>query len=360
MAPSSERSQSVQGSRDRKRSGQRASRAIERRVPISQSSEPGNGSVGRLFTDPTVSGVEPLTALQSRVAREIAALARRENLKAGEHLAESLVAERIGVSRTPVNTALRYLVRIGMLVHDPNRGYFLNRDAHECLALVEHLFQKPDEPLYLQIAEDRLRRAFPDVVSESELMRRYSIARSTLRNVLSRIQQEGWVEHQVGNGWQFLPLIDSSEAYDESYMFRAAIEPAGVLAATFQFRPSELTALVRRQKFIAETGFESMTPIELFEANSEFHETLASWSGNRFIAQSVRRVDRLRRLIEYRQAKLRPPRREAAVEHLAILDAISRNDNLSAARLLRDHLEGARRNKVYGREIFATESATAT
>jgi DNA-binding GntR family transcriptional regulator len=304
--------------------------------------------------------VEPLTTLQSRVARKIAALARRENLKAGEHLTESLIAERIGVSRTPVNAALRYLVGVGMLVHDPNRGYFLNRDAQECLALVEYLFQKPDEPLYLQIVDDRLRCALPDLVSESELMRRYGVARSTLRNVLSRIQQEGWVEHQVGNGWQFLPLIDSPESYDESYLFRAAIEPAGVLAATFQFRPAELAALVRRQKFIADSGFESMTAIELFEANSEFHETVAAWSGNRFIAQSIKRVDGLRRLIEYRQAKLRPPRREAAVEHLAILDAISRQDNLSAASLLREHLEGARRSKVFSHEIFGGKSVRSS
>jgi len=52
-----------------------------------------------------------------------------------------------------------------------------------------------------------------------------------------------------------------------------------------------------------------MTAIELFESNSLFHETLAKWSGNRFIVQSVRRLDQLRRLVEYRQARSRKPRR---------------------------------------------------
>jgi DNA-binding GntR family transcriptional regulator len=151
-------------------------------------------------------------------------------------------------------------------------------------------------------------------------------------------------------------LIDSPEAYEESYLFRAAIEPAGLMAATFRVRPDELDALRRRQEFIAESGFATMTSIELFEANSDFHETLAAWSGNRFILQSVKRVDGLRRLIEYRQAQQRPPRREAALEHLAILDALARHDPLSAAGLLRDHLENARRSKVYSPDVFQARS----
>lgn len=95
-----------------------------------------------------------------------------------------------------------------------------------------------------------------------------------------------------------------------------------------------------------------MTAIELFESNSLFHETLAKWSGNRFIVQSVRRLDQLRRLVEYRQARSRKPRREQAIEHLAILSAISEGDMLSAASLMRAHLDGARKGKVYGGDVF--------
>jgi DNA-binding GntR family transcriptional regulator len=98
-----------------------------------------------------------------------------------------------------------------------------------------------------------------------------------------------------------------------------------------------------------------MNSVELFEANSEFHETIAKWSGNRFIAQSVRRMDRLRRLVEYRQAKARKPRQGQALEHLAILDAIAQHDLLRAAALMRDHIEGARRAKVHAQEVFTSK-----
>lgn len=303
-----------------------------------------------------VSAAVELTPLQIRVAREIVAFARRENLKAGAHVAESLLAEQIGTSRTPVNVALRHLVELGMLSHDLNRGYFLNQDAQAFGHVAERFSAEPDDPLYLRIADDRLARRLPDLVSEIDLMRQYEVSRNTLRHALSRIQQEGWVEKAVGHGWSFQPMIDSPEAYEESYVFRSALEPTGLMASGFKADPVELAGLRRQQELIASTGWESMTPIELFEANSQFHETLAKWSGNRFILQAVRRTDQLRRLVEYRQARSRRPRQTQAREHLDILDAIAAQDALRAASLMRTHLEGARRGKVYGGDVFAAPS----
>ncbi|RQT43322.1 GntR family transcriptional regulator [Burkholderia cepacia] len=300
----------------------------------------------------TESPATPLTPLQTRVAREILALARREDLAIGDRLAESILAEKIGTSRTPVNVALHHLVSLGVIYYDPNRGFFMAKPARDVTDVAAQFFNEPDDPLYLKIAEDRLAHCLPDVVTEADLMRQYDVSRSELRRVLSRMQEEGWIERQVGHGWQFLPMIDSVEAYEESYLFRAAIEPTGVMSPTFSANRVELEELRRRQRFIAEGGYLTMNSVELFEANSEFHETIAKWSGNRFIAQSVRRMDRLRRLVEYRQARARKPRQEQALEHLAILDAIAQHDLLRAAALLRDHIEGARRAKVHAQEVF--------
>ncbi|OAJ57143.1 GntR family transcriptional regulator [Paraburkholderia ginsengiterrae] len=293
-----------------------------------------------------------LTPLQTRVTREILALARREDLAIGDRLAESILAEKIGTSRTPVNVALHHLVTLGVVYYDANRGFFMAKPARDVTDVAAPFFEEPDDPLYLKIAEDRLAHRLPDVLSEADLMRQYEVSRSELRRVLSRMQEEGWLERQVGHGWQFMPMIDSVDAYEESYLFRAAIEPTGVMSPTFSANRVELEELRRRQRFIAEGGYLSMNSVELFEANSEFHETIAKWSGNRFIAQSVRRMDRLRRLVEYRQARARKPRQEQALEHLAILDAIAQHDLLRAAALLRDHIEGARRAKVHAQEIF--------
>jgi DNA-binding GntR family transcriptional regulator len=300
-----------------------------------------------------------LTQLQSRVTRDIVAFARRDNLKAGDHLVESALAARIGTSRSPVNTALRYLARIGVLTHDLNRGYFLNEDARSLNELASRFSSQPDDPLYLRIAEERLARQLPDAVSEIDLMRRYDVSRSTLRKVLARIQKEDWIEKSVGHGWLFQPMIDSQAAYEESYVFRSAIEPVGLTCSRFRADPGEFAALRRQQQFIRDGGYATMTANELFEANCLFHETLAKWSANRFIAQGVRRADQLRRLVEYRQAaQERGPRRTQGIEHLAILDAIEQRQPAKAGELMRTHLEGARRIKVFASDIFDGERTT--
>lgn len=293
-----------------------------------------------------------LTPLQTRVAREIVALVRREGRRAGEHLPEVQLSEQIGTSRSPVQAALRHLSKLGVVQQDVNRGFFIVKDAKDWEPVAERFSSEPDDPLYLAIAEERQAGRLPDEVSEAELMRRFDVARSTLRKVLSRISEEGWIEQRMGHGWAFQNMMESPEAYEESYFFRQAIEPTGVLSPSFHAVPSELDQLKREQQHIVGGGYKTMTPIELFEANSRFHETLAAWSGNRFILQSVKRVNQLRRLIEYRQASKRAPRQTQAEEHIAILDAVGKHDFVLAATLLRGHLEGARRAKVYGKGVF--------
>ena len=131
-----------------------------------------------------------LTPLQARIASDIVAIARRDQMKQGDRLNESALAERIGTSRTPINVALRHLAEKGLVVHDPNRGYFLNADANDNGSVDQALVERPDEPLYLAIAQDRLTRRLDDEVTEIALMKRYGVSRNPLRNVLSRIQQE--------------------------------------------------------------------------------------------------------------------------------------------------------------------------
>lgn len=67
-------------------------------------------------------------------------------LKPGEHVNEQPIAERLGVSRTPVRAALNILASEGFLTYHPNRGYFVRRfdlseimDAYEVRAALEAL-----------------------------------------------------------------------------------------------------------------------------------------------------------------------------------------------------------------------------
>lgn len=287
-----------------------------------------------------------LSPLQARVARDIIAYVREQNLGAGFHLTELGLGKAVKTSRTPIKYALHYLAERGMLVHDRNRGYFLAKAANELTAFAQELSGISDDPIYQKIAVMRLNRQLDAQVAETDLMRLFQVSRGALRAVLMRIQQEGWIEQRAGQGWQFLPMIDSIEAYEENYAFRSVTEPAGLLAPTFMLDAGALERCKRQQQAIAAGGYLSMTPQELFEANAQFHETLASFSGNRFHLQTIRRLDQLRRLVEYRQADKRSARKEQAEEHLAILAYLEQGDRTAAADHMRRHLDRARRHKV--------------
>jgi len=201
---------------------------------------------------------------------------RRDGLTIGAHLRETTVAAAIGTSRSPVQVSLRWLASMGVLRKDAHRGYFLAKDPRHWRSLIKDFAGTPDDPLYLQIAQARQTNIIAREISEAALMRHFKVARSPLRKVLARIAEEGWAEQRVGHGWHFLPMIDSPDAYEESYFFRQAIEPAGLLSPSFRADPQQLADIQREQEAIAQDGYLSMTAIELFEANRRFHETLAA------------------------------------------------------------------------------------
>jgi DNA-binding GntR family transcriptional regulator len=287
-----------------------------------------------------------LTSLQQKVAREIVALVRRENRLAGHHLSKLALAKAIGTSHNPVEAALAHLARVGIARHEKDRGYFLARDASRLGTAAEKLMPA-DDPLYRRILDLRLDRHLSDTISETGLTRRLGATRSAVHKALVRIQQEGWIERRAGHGWAFLPLIDSVESYEDNFEMRRIIEPACILGRRFAADPAELDTLKRQQAFMASGGYGEMTPVEWADINAHFHETLARWSGNRFMLQTMRRINQLRRLVEYRAVSGNPEARaRQATEHLRILEAIERGDRRKAARLLCDHLDGASRQKV--------------
>lgn len=233
-----------------------------------------------------------------------------------------------------------------MFIHDKNRGFFLAESDNYYADIANEIDKSVDDPLYIEIARRRLRKELPDKFTETDFIRLFNTSRSTLKNVLIRIQQEGWIEQCAGQGWCFLPLIDSVQAYEESYAYRAITEPAGILMPTFMIDYEVLELCKQKQLFIIDGNYLTMTPSELFENNAQFHEMLAEFSGNRFHYQNIKRINQLRRLVEYHQVVDRHPRKAQAEEHLQIIQYLEKGDRLKAADILRQHLEQARRVKI--------------
>ena len=198
-----------------------------------------------------------------------------------------------------------------------------------------------DERLYLRIAADRLAGQLGERIGEADLMRRYGLPRHQIQRVLTTIAAEGWIHRRSGHGWSFLPMIDSIEGYRESYELRRILEPAGLRSTGFQCDEGVLRGLRARQERIHVGGYRTMGQVELFKANSDFHESIASMSGNRFLAQTVARQNELRRLVEYRQTLDRERVRRQTGEHLDITNALLDGAVEQAALLLESHIGGA-------------------
>lgn len=276
-------------------------------------------------------------ALAEKIRRHI----RMNALPEGHHLTEASLQDVLGVSRAPIRAAMVALSDQGVLDQVKNRGFFIKDPNAES----SEAHDATDEQIYLKIADDLLTHSIPSPVSETLLMRRHDVSRERLRRVLTKIAAEGWIERREGRGWSFAQLIDSIEAYRESYELRQMLEPAGILGDRFRLDEGILQRLRAQQEMVRDGGWKTLGQIELFETNSAFHEGLAAMSGNRFLVGIVERQNQLRRLVEYRQTLRREQVRGQNDEHLAILDLLRDGERRDAAAALSAHLGNAKRRK---------------
>ena len=75
-----------------------------------------------------------------------------------------------------------------------------------------------------------------------------------------------------------------------------------------------------------------------------FHESLVEGSGNPFFIDTMRRVNRVRRLLSYRSMRDRSRYKEHCEQHLRLLDLLERERNDEAAEAMREHLGSTLRN----------------
>jgi len=282
------------------------------------------------------------SSLTAQLASQILDHIRSNGLARGQHLPSQALANAFRVSRAPVTAALEFLENMGVVRSEANRGYFLATDAKDLADLKLLVNDEGEEDdSYFEIAEDRLAGKLPQQVTENELMRRYDLPRSRLVKILNRIAQEGWIERLPGHGWEFRQTLTSRHSYEAGYRFRATIESAAVLEPTFRIDREAFQKAREQQQSILESGWQRLSRAQLFKINSEFHEALVACSGNEFFLDSLQRVNRLRRLIEYRVTLDRSRLTRQCREHLEILDLLEAGKNPEASAYLRRHIEGA-------------------
>lgn len=290
------------------------------------------------------------TPLVMQLAAQIAEHIRAERIVPGTQLVERRLAEQFRVSRSPVRRALALLEQSGHVQENGRRGGFLVcARAAEDAAPPKPSAWDEDETAYLKIAEDNLEGRLPEKVTDSKLARDYGLSPAQLRRVLARIANEGWIERLPGHGWSFLPMLKSMQSYQDSYRFRLAIEPAAILEPGFVLNREALLACRAQQQALVDGAIWDVSNPGLFDLNRAVHESIISCSRNVFFIDSLKRVDRLRRLIEYKQSL---DRRYAAIrcaEHVQLIDLLLADRRDEAAAFMRQHLTSVSIEKMIER-----------
>lgn len=300
--------------------------------------------------------------LESQIARDILELIRTQDLQPGYRLREQSLADRFGVSRTPVRVALHLLARSGALASAPRRGFILIRSAEDAIGAAARLTPSTSEALYRRLATEHLAGDLGPTFTETELTRRYGVSRTVLLAVLARLAEDGLVERGKGREWRFRPTLDTRAAHAQSYAFRAMLEPASILLPGFRTNRSVLLRMRQRHERLLRPRGAGRSQ-QLFELDADFHEMIARFSRNPFCLSAVRNQNQLRRLVEYSGYDNRRRITAWIGEHLAVIDALLLDAREDAASLLRRHLANAarqpvripkRRQAIGGREAAAS------
>lgn len=286
-----------------------------------------------------------ISALTERLSQKIVGLIDTGNLTPGAHLSVPKLAETFDVSRSPVREALVYLEQKGVLQQKLNRGFFVREDyapqQHDEPAHADG----SDLPEYYQLAEDWLQDKIEAEVTELYLMKRYNLTKSQLSTLLARGISEGWVERKQGYGWRFLPVAKTKAALEHIFSFRMVIEPMAILEPTFNAPQEKIDEIRRELEMLLDNGIERLTPRQLQLAGYRFHETVIGFSNNPFFEISLRNVNRMRMLMDYRIMDDRSRYYAEVRDHMRLLGLIESGQRIEASYMLKQHLAVALENK---------------
>ncbi|RAI04482.1 GntR family transcriptional regulator [Acuticoccus sediminis] len=269
------------------------------------------------------------------MAREIAA----GRFEIGQHIVAQSVADRYGVSRSPVRHALEELAMQGLIERRENRGYFVAVRPAEAAAFPVDPSSK--EAAYHAIAADRRDDTLPTDVSEQLLRERYGLSKAKVKDVMLRAVREGWAERKPGYGWRFLDVAQTPKSFRQIYEFRMAIEPAAMLVPEYSPSAAVLDSLAAEQSRMLDRDVTRQNVEDLLNAGTRFHEELIKFSGNPYFHSTLVQINRMRRLFEYETAFMSERFQIQCRDHLHLIELLRCGEIIEASYAMRRHLAGA-------------------
>jgi DNA-binding GntR family transcriptional regulator len=177
-----------------------------------------------------------------------------------------------------------------------------------------------------------------DRFTENEISDRLGVSRTPVRQALTRLQQEGYVEVLFRSGWRVLPF--DFEKFEQLYDLRMVLETTAAHRLCADDRKVDRGLLDQLVAiWLVPVAARSTDMTQVSKWDEEFHCSLVAAAGNAEMARVHRdvtdRIRIIRRLDFTKQARI-----DATYdEHAKILKAIQRRRGDQAAMLLRAHIE---------------------
>ena len=111
-------------------------------------------------------------------AQQIVQLALQEKWKKGHHPAELQLVGTLGVSRSPVRSALKFLEGRGVLSAKQHHGFFLALDGSELSEADLKIPRTEEEELYITLIENRAKGLDPERFTQTNVQRKYNVKRT--------------------------------------------------------------------------------------------------------------------------------------------------------------------------------------
>ena len=183
---------------------------------------------------------------------------------------------------------------------------------------------------------------------ERDLAEKFVVSRTSVREALRALESRGLIEIRAGDGAFVrdisvetlieplaLVILPHREAVGELFEARRLLEPAIATLAARRATPEEIAEMERILEAQGKEVAEGRTGVA---QDAAFHAALAGSAHNRAISRIVNALMDL--LTQSREESLQTPGRPARShqDHLRILEAIRRRDEMAAHRTVLDHL----------------------
>jgi DNA-binding GntR family transcriptional regulator len=177
----------------------------------------------------------------------------------------------------------------------------------------------------------------PDsAITENAIVEKLAIGKTPVREAMRRLVLEGLLDVTPRLGYTVVGI--SQRDVDDIFQLRVILEVGAAQLAAASMTPEVLDRL----QALSTTGYDPDDPesIERYAAmNAEFHDIIATLSGNRRLAELITRLMlESRRFIQI--AQLTPEHgREVVVQHAAIVQAFRSGDRDAVRDAVRLHIE---------------------